>query len=85
MYTLHNIASLPSSQSTNSLSNDFEAQTVRTSSKRIYQISKNGRQHDAVEHWLGKHNRKFEMLRTLTGCISASASTLVLLKVFGAI
>lgn len=46
-------------------------------------ISKNGKTHDAVEHWLGRHNRKFEMLRTVTSFVSASASSIVLLKVFG--
>jgi hypothetical protein len=45
--------------------------------------SKNGKNHDAVEHWLGQHNRKFEMLRTVTSLISAGASSIVLLKVFG--
>lgn len=44
--------------------------------------SKNGKDHDALEHWLGKHNRKFELLRTATGIISAVASTIVLLKLF---
>lgn len=46
-------------------------------------ISKNGKNHDAIEHWLGQHNRKFEMLRTVTSLISAGASSIVLLKVFG--
>lgn len=48
-------------------------------------ISKNGKNHDVVEHWLGSHNRKFEMLRTVTSFISATASSVVLLKVFGLI
>jgi hypothetical protein len=45
-------------------------------------ISKNGKKHDTIEHWLGHHNRKFEMLRTITSLISAVASTVVLLKLF---
>jgi hypothetical protein len=48
-------------------------------------ISKKGKKHDRVEDWLGKHNRKFELLRTITGIISAVASTIVLLKLFGMI
>jgi hypothetical protein len=45
-------------------------------------ISKNGKKHDTIEHWLGHHNRKFEMLRTITSLISAFSSTIVLLKMF---
>jgi len=45
-------------------------------------ISKTGKRHDTIEHWLGHHNRKFEMLRTITSLISAIASTVVLLKLF---
>jgi hypothetical protein len=45
-------------------------------------ISKTGKRHDTIEHWLGHHNRKFEMLRTITSLISAVASTIVLLKLF---
>ena len=45
-------------------------------------ISKTGKKHDTIEHWLGHHNRKFEMLRTITSLISAISSTVVLLKVF---
>lgn len=45
-------------------------------------ISKKGKPHDTIEHWLGYHNRKFEMLRTITSLISAISSTVVLLKLF---
>jgi hypothetical protein len=48
----------------------------------MQRLSKNGKEHDVLEHWLGKHNRKFELLRTVTGIISAIASTVVLLKLF---
>jgi hypothetical protein len=48
-------------------------------------ISKNGKQHDVVEHWLGKHNRKLELLRTITSLLSALTSSIVLLKVFNVI
>jgi hypothetical protein len=45
-------------------------------------MSKKGNSHDVLEHWLGKHNRKFELLRTFTSLISAVSSTIVLLKIF---
>jgi hypothetical protein len=45
-------------------------------------ISKHGKEHDKLEHWLGKHNRKFELLRTFTSILSATASIVVLLKLF---
>jgi len=48
-------------------------------------LSKKGKAHDPIEHWLGDHNRKFEMVRTITSLISATTSSLVLLKVFGII
>lgn len=49
----------------------------------IKHIGKHGKQHDCIENWLGKHNRKFELLRTITSLIGALASTVVLLKMFG--
>ncbi len=67
------------------LSSSMEKESLKMAKKSVYRLSKKGMEHDAIEHWLGKHNRKFEMLRTLTGLVSASASSLVLLKVFGAI
>lgn len=48
----------------------------------VQHLSKKGKVHDGVEDWLGKHNRKLELLRTFTSFVSAIASTLVLLKVF---
>lgn len=46
-------------------------------------LSKTGRAHDALEHWLGKHNRKLELLRTLFSLLGAVASSIVLAKMFG--
>jgi hypothetical protein len=45
-------------------------------------LGKHGKEHDKLEHWLGKHNRKFELLRTLTSGLSAVTSIIVLLKLF---
>ena len=45
-------------------------------------LGKHGKEHDRLENWLGKHNRKFELLRTLTSILSASTSIVVLLKLF---
>ena len=48
-------------------------------------LSKKGEHRDSLEHWLGKHNRKFELLRTLTSGFSAITSIIVLLKLFSII
>jgi len=48
-------------------------------------LSKHGKEHGKLEDWLGKHNRKLELLRTITSTLSACASTIVLLKVFNII
>jgi hypothetical protein len=45
-------------------------------------ISKTGKKHDTIEHWLGHHNRKLELLRTITSLLGAIVSTLVFLRVF---
>jgi hypothetical protein len=71
------------------LEKEFQSQACAQNQMKIQskktRISKNGKEHDAIEDWLGRHNRKFEILRTLTSVISASASSIVLLKLFGAI
>ena len=45
-------------------------------------VSKKGKAHDRLEDWLGNHNRKFELVRTITSFLGALVSTLVFLKVF---
>jgi hypothetical protein len=91
MYTLHTLPSFsiaPNPTQTEDL--DTEVQTQRLENvislnKDIKRLSKKGREHDPVEHWLGQHNRKFEILRTFTSLVSALTSSIVLLKVFGLI
>lgn len=41
---------------------------------------KNNQEHDRFEHWLGKHNRKLELVRTLLSIFSALVSFILLLK-----
>lgn len=55
----------------------------KLSSKEIRRLERKGKLRDNVEIWVDKHNHKLELLRTFTSLIAASASTLVLLKVFG--
>lgn len=55
----------------------------RLSKKEIKKLEKQGRLRDSVEIWVDKHNHKLELLRTITSLTAASASTLVLLRVFG--
>jgi len=51
--------------------------------KELEKLEERGKLRDSVEIWVDKHNHKLELLRTCTSLIAASASTLVLLKVFG--
>ena len=44
--------------------------------------SKTGRPHDTLEDWLGLHNRKLELLRTIIGLIGTLISFFVFLRVF---
>jgi hypothetical protein len=77
MHTLHSIPFIASTTYTIGYANQ---QPDPASKSRL---SKKGKEHDAIEHWLGLHNRKFEIMRTLTGVVSATTSSIVLLKVFG--
>lgn len=87
MHTIHTISCLPPSDLITETTKPTALQDDQDSkiNGRVYRLSKKGTEQDAVEYWLGRHNRKFEMLRTLMGTISASASSLVLLKIFGII
>jgi hypothetical protein len=40
---------------------------------------------DKLENWLGKHNRKLELLRTITSFIGTTLTLLVFLRVFSII
>lgn len=51
--------------------------------KELEELEERGKLRDSVEIWVDRHNHKLELLRTFTSLIAASASTLVLLKVFG--
>jgi hypothetical protein len=86
MRTLHTIACLqqidPQNYSQSKIIDFGPSESCNTSTVKM---SKKGKEHDVIEHWLGHHNRKFEMLRTITGFISAMASSVVLLKVFNII
>jgi len=57
--------------------------TKKLSKKELKKLEKQGRLRDSVEIWVDRHNHKLELLRTCTSLTAATASTLVLLKVFG--
>jgi len=46
---------------------------------------KNNQEHDRLEHWLGKHNRKLELVRTLLSVFSAAVSFVLLLKLLNVV
>lgn len=55
-----------------------------TKKQRKKLISK-GKLRDPFEIWVDHHNHKLEIIRTCSGLIGATASCIVLLKVFGII
>lgn len=55
----------------------------KLSPNEIKKLEQSGKLRDCVEIWVDRHNHKLELLRTCTSLVAASASTLVLLKVFG--
>jgi hypothetical protein len=40
---------------------------------------------DKLEKWIGKHNRKLEMVRTIANIISLILTSFVFIRVFGII
>lgn len=58
---------------------------VEISQKRLEKLKKQGKLRDSFELWVDRHNHKFELVRTLTSIIGLVMSSIIMLKVFGAI
>ena len=58
---------------------------LKLSKKQKKKLLSKGKLRDPFEIWVDHHNHKLEIIRTCSSLISAVISSMVLLKVFGAI
>lgn len=58
---------------------------IKLSKKQKKKLLAKGKLRDSFEIWVDHHNHKLEIIRTLSSLIGALASSIVLLKIFGAL
>jgi len=56
---------------------------LKLSKKQKKKLLAKGKLRDPFEIWVDHHNHKLEIIRTLSSLVGATASSIVLLKVFG--
>lgn len=56
---------------------------LKLTKKQKRKLLAKGKLRDPFEIWVDHHNHKLEIIRTLSGLVGATASSIVLLKVFG--
>jgi len=56
---------------------------LKLSKKQKKKLLAKGKLRDPFEIWVDHHNHKLEIIRTISSLVGASASSIVLLKVFG--
>lgn len=56
---------------------------LKLSKKQRKKLLSKGKLRDPFEIWVDHHNHKLEIIRTCSSLIGATASSIVLLKVFG--
>jgi len=56
---------------------------LKLSKKQKKKLLAKGKLRDPFEIWVDHHNHKLEIIRTISSLVGATASSIVLLKVFG--
>jgi len=56
---------------------------LKLSKKQKKKLLAKGKLRDPFEMWVDHHNHKLEIIRTISSLVGATASSIVLLKVFG--
>ena len=56
---------------------------LKLSKKQKKKLLRKGKLRDPFEIWVDHHNHKLEIIRTISSLVGATASSIVLLKVFG--
>lgn len=60
-----------------------QIQNLKLTKKQKRKLLAKGKLRDPFEMWVDHHNHKLEIIRTCSSLIGATASSIVLLKVFG--
>lgn len=62
-----------------------EMSKPKISRRKLKRLKRQGRFRDEFEIWVDRHNHKMELVRTVTSILGLVVSSVVLLRVFGAL